>query len=226
MKKIAWTVQILMLLLACLTRSSAQQQRLAADAATAGGTSSSAPTLAPTNHPRVPRDLAQLWLAPEQTPARGASASVVEAINLQERGSYEKSLTILGAPSAQQGPLGEYAMYYAGIAQLHLGRPSDARRTFQSLGARPLVGYLAEASALGEAEADETLNDSRAAVDIYERLLTSKIGLPDDTLMRLGKAAKAAGDTAKAGDAFARLYYDFPSSDLAPAAGSELARLA
>jgi len=224
MKRIASSA-LAFLLLVSLTGLNAQQPRLAADAAAAAGTSTSAAVLGPTDHPRVPHDLAQLWLAPQQAAARGAAASVVDAINLQEKNSYDKSLAVLATSAAQQGPLGEYATYYAGVAQLHLGRPADARRTFHSLGERSPVGYLTEAGAFGEAEADETLNEPRAAVDIYERLLASKVGLPDDTLLRLGKAAKAAGDTAKASDALARLYYDFPLSDLAPAAGGELTRL-
>ena len=40
--------------------------------------------------------------------------------------------------------------------------------------------------------------------------------------MRLGRAARAAGDIEKAATAFARVYYEFPLSDLSALAGSEL----
>ena len=75
----------------------------------------------------------------------------------------------------QDGTLGPYAIYYAGFAQLRLGRPSDARVTFQKLRALEPVGYLAEAAALREAECDEALGDNRAAVDVYDTLAKGKI---------------------------------------------------
>jgi len=48
---------------------------------------------------------------------------------------------------------------------------------------------------------------------------------PDDVLMRLGRLAKAAGNPEKATEAFSRLVYEFPFSDLAPAASDELTNL-
>ena len=66
-------------------------------------------------------------------------------------------------PALRQGPLGHYAEYYQGLAELRLGRPADARATFQALAAKNPVGYLAEAAALREAECDEALNDQNAA---------------------------------------------------------------
>src|SRR5204862_6735782 len=61
--------------------------------------------------------------------------------------------------------------------------------------------------------------------DIYERLAKSRTTAPDDALMRLGRAARAAGDAEKAANAFARVYYEFPLSDLSALAGSELESL-
>ena len=184
--------------------------------------------LLPTSHPRLPSDVSRLWLAPEQPAGRHLETTadaVAAAIKLQARGEHAKALPLLSGPAASQGPLGGYAAYYAAVSQLRLGRASEARRSFQSLGMRPIVGYLIDAAALGEAEADEALDDLAAAVAIYDRLLMEKIASPDEVLMRLGKAANAAGDPAKAREAFARVYYEFALSDLAPAAGAELARL-
>src|SRR5438094_112464 len=48
---------------------------------------------------------------------------------------------------------------------------------------------------------------------------------PADVLMRMGRAAQAAGDWDKALTAFSLVYYEFPFSDMSPAAGSELDRL-
>jgi len=93
------------------------------------------------------------------------------------------------------------------------------------LAARPPVGYLAEATALREADADEALGDPAAAVQIYERLSKEKTTAPDEILMRLGRITKAAGNPEKAAEAFSRVVYEFPFSDLAPAASDELTNL-
>src|SRR4029077_4796714 len=85
--------------------------------------------------------------------------------------------------------------------------------------------YLVEAAALREAESDEALNDQGAAMDVYERLSKTRTTTPDDVLMRFGRAAKSIGNTEKASEAFSRLVYEFPFSDLAPLAGGELETL-
>ena len=97
------------------------------------------------------------------------------------------------------------------MGELRLGRFAAARdaRFSSSWSDRP-IGYLAEAAALGEAECAEGLNDYDAAVAIYERLSRAKTTAPDEVLMRLGGAAKSAGDSRKAAEAFGRVLYDFP----------------
>jgi soluble lytic murein transglycosylase len=116
-------------------------------------------------------------------------------------------------------------MYYAGLARLRLGQFTEARTLFQKLLTRRPLGYLAEAAALAEAECAEGLNDYAAAVEIYERLAATKTTAPDDLLMRLGGAAKSAGENRKAAEAFGRVLYDFPLSSVAPLAQTEYASL-
>src|SRR5207245_308571 len=151
-------------------------QQFAADAAAASLAAPGNALLGPTNHPRLPRDISQLWLAPKPPTVSRAAApgTIIDAIKLVDGGSYEKALPVLSSAAAQQGPLGDYAAYYAAFAQLRLGRNAEARRMFQALAARTLIGYLTEATSLGEAEADEALNEPRGAVEIYERLLADK----------------------------------------------------
>jgi soluble lytic murein transglycosylase len=190
-------------------------------------TASSDADLRPTEHPRLPADLSQLWLAPE--PPRGARSAALtdlaSAVKLEVNESFSKALPILSKPDVQQGTLGHYAVYYRGLAQLRLGRAEEARRTFQSLEARAPVGYLVEAALLREAECDESLGDQPAAMDVYDRLAKVKTTAPDDVLMRLGRAAQAAGNTDKAIEAFSRLAYEYPSSELATQASAELESL-
>ena len=118
-------------------------------------------------------------------------------------GNFAKALPILSKPARQQGTLGDYAQYYQGFAELRLGRPAEARRTFQALAVENPVGFLAEGAALREAEADEALGDQAAALEIYERLAKTKTTAPDEVLMRLGTRRRApTGSTDRAIEAF------------------------
>jgi soluble lytic murein transglycosylase len=184
--------------------------------------------LKPTNHPRLPTELSQLWLAPigpvagGGTPRAAALNEFVTGVKLEVDSNFAKALPIFMQPSVRQGTLGHYAEYYQGLAELRLGRVAEARQTFQTLAARPPVGYLNEAAVLREAECDEALNDQDAAMQVYERLSKTKTTAPDEVLMRFGRAAKAAGRPEKATEAYSRLIYEFPFSDLAPIASGEL----
>ena len=145
-----------------------------------------------------------------------------DAVKLEVDGNFAKALPILSKASLQQGPLGDYALYYQAFAEMRLGRPAEARRLFQTLQSKSPVGYIAEGAALREAECDETLGDQAAALEVYERLARSKTTVPDEVLIRLGRAARAVGRTDKAVETFMRVLYEFPFGDLAPVASGEL----
>ena len=150
-----------------------------------------------------------------------ALKTFAQATQLVDQQSYSKALPLLMQPSVLLSPVGAYAQYYAAVAELRLDRPAQALRLFRGVQARPPVGYLSEAAAMGEAEAAEALGDHRAAVEIYDTLSKLPSAAPDEVLMRLANAAKATGDTARAVDVFARVYFDFPTSESAPSAGVE-----
>ena len=181
--------------------------------------------LKPTAHPRLPAELSQLWLAPAAQARTAALNEFAAGVKLEVDSNFARALPIFMQPAVRQGALGHYAEYYQGLAELRLGRAADARQTFQALAAKTPSGYLLEAAALREAECDETLNDQGAAMQVYERLSKTKSTAPDEVLMRLGRAAKASGNTEKATEAYLRLVYEFPFSDLAPLASGELESL-
>jgi len=184
---------------------------------------SSPPALQPTDHPRVPADLTRLWMAPDRShPPAAPFVNLATAIRLVDGGEYTRALTLLAEPALARGPLGNYAVYYSAVASLKLSRTGDAKRMFQTLQARQPVGYLAQAATLGEGDADEAANDFSAAIAVYEKALRDGLGAADDLNMRIGHAAKASGDTTKAAEAFARVYYDSALSERAPAAGYEV----
>jgi soluble lytic murein transglycosylase len=180
--------------------------------------------LRPTDHPRVPRELSEFWMAPDKGRVRtAAQANLATAIKFENGGDHAKALALLTQPATkQEGPLAMYAEYYKGLAALHLGRAADARVIFRALRSANPVGYLAEMAALREAECDEALDDRAAAIAVYQQLSLTKTLAPDEILMKLGMAAQDAGDADRARAAFERLYYEYPLSDLADAAQSAL----
>lgn len=225
MKKAAILVAI-PLMLASSASPRAQQARASA-AQGSREMASGVFMLAPTSHPPVPRDLSLLWLAPVQAgnAEQTGTAALASAAKFVSSGDFAKALDLLSIPSAQQGRLAAYASYYTGLAQLGLGRSAEARKTFKTLREQNPIGFLAEASALGEADACLNTNDHEAAIALYEQVAKGQPTSIEDVLLRLGRAAKAAGRIDKAGEAFARVYYEFALSDRAPEAGAELAML-
>jgi len=164
---------------------------------------SPAPSLAPivlktTDHPSVPRELSQFWMAPDsRRPRTAAQANLATAVKFENDGNHTKALALLTNPATKQdGPLAAYAEFYKGLAQLHLGRTAEARTTFQLLQAVKPAGYLSEMAAVREAECDEQLGDQPAALAVYERLSATKTLTPDEILMKIGKTAQALGDVA------------------------------
>src|SRR5205807_866319 len=117
--------------------------------------------LRPTDHPPLPDDPSRFWMTPTKanttrTPALNTFAS---AVKLEVDGQFAKALPILAQPLLREHPLGEYVRYYRGLAELSVGRTTDARSTFQALIASGPAGYLWEAAELREAESDEALGD-------------------------------------------------------------------
>lgn len=202
---------------------SAQQMKSPAARGTMDSVASPS-VLAPTQHAPFPRELDQLWMAPQRgaESTRTANLASFNASALIKNGEYTKALATATQPGAQQGPLGQYAAYYAGVAQLNLGRAAEARKIFKQLREQKPLGYLAEGAAFGEADAAVALHEPNQAVEIYEKVLKGTPSSIDATLMRLGRAYKAAGDSTKAAEAFARVYYEFALGDLASEASTEL----
>ncbi len=185
--------------------------------------------LEPTPHAPIPRDPAALWLAPSgeagRTGKAGALLRVAQGIERFNEQDFAAALPLLRAPGVSGSPLADYAVYYAGLAELRLNEIAAARRTLSTLKDRQLEGYLAYASTLARGEAAELDNDHGAAVGLYEQLMAGKPLEPEVVLHRLGRAALAAGDRQKAVSSFLRLRYEFPLSDEAALGDVELERL-
>jgi soluble lytic murein transglycosylase len=181
---------------------------------------------APTVHAAVPQSVEDYWLVPSARERKAASSSpLAMAATAYAAGNYAAALASAQQAQTADSAVSDYALYYQGLAQLRLARTEDAGKSFDTLMARKPGGYLAIAAALGKGEAAESRNDHATAVSVYDQLTSVKTIAPEDVLSRLGRAALAAGDRARAAQAYLRVYYEFPLSDAAAGAATALAGL-
>ncbi len=182
--------------------------------------------LSATIHAALPQDVDDYWLVPSARERKlGANTALAAAATAYADGNYAAALTSAQHAATGRSALSDYALYYQGLALLRLARPEEAEKVFDTLLQEKPAGYLAMTAALGKGEALESRGDHAAAAGVYEKLTTFKTNAPEDVLSRLGRAALAAGDKAKAAQAYVRVYYEFPLSDAAEGAATALSGL-
>jgi soluble lytic murein transglycosylase len=205
----------------------------AAKAAASDGNPLDPPVLTATTHPPISRDASALWLAPTAADLRLATTkpfstlkAAVQALKDGRAAESLKLMTPLVDGSMQAvSPLDAYVAYYAARADMGLSNFDRAEHRLKELREKPLQGYLTEAAPLAEAEAAEAQSEYDTALTIYETLSREKTSSPEEIWMQLARAASAAGDRSRAAQAYARVYYEFPFSDLAGDARAQLERL-
>jgi soluble lytic murein transglycosylase len=185
--------------------------------------------LAPTAHAALPADASDLWLVPAESDRSARTLRTYEPL-LQgvkhfQDGDFEQALRLVSSTALQGTALGDYARYYEGMAELRLGRSADARRTLDALVERKPHGNLAFAAAMASAEAAEAAGDMARALRLYEQLAGNKATVNEDVLSRIGRTALASGDRKKAAEALLRVYYEYPLTAAATAAGAQLTEL-
>ncbi len=176
-------------------------------------------------YPPVPADPSSLWLAPDKAVKASVSrvmTSFAEGVRLQADAKYGQALPLVASRALAGTPLADYGSYFRGVILLRQGKLDEAQQAFEELRAKEPVGYLSEAVRLREAETAEARGDYQTAVRIYEELVARKTTAPDSVLTALAKAAQSAGNRERAARAYNSLYYDYPLSDLATVAGTEL----
>jgi soluble lytic murein transglycosylase len=185
--------------------------------------------IGPTAHAPLPANASELWLVPTGSSREARTTPtyrpLVDGVAKVQAGDYAAALPLLTNPSLAKTPLYPYALYYTGLAQLRLDRVNDARRTLESLRERAPDGYVSVAATLAAGEAASTAGDHAEALRLYERLAGEKAAVNDEVLTRLGRAALAAGDRRKAAEAFVRVYYEFPLTEAAIGASTQLESL-
>jgi len=197
-----------------------------ADGGSTPATVPAALTAAP--RPRLPAEIPQIWLVPDAAAVAAvpkAATGFASAVRLFVAGKYVEALPLFTAPALAGTTLAAYATYYGGLCSLNLSRAADARAAFAGVRASQASGFVVEAATGREADAAAAQGDHAAAATLYEELARSKTASPDAVLLSLGQAHKAAGDRPRAAQAFSRIYYEHPTSDLVTSAAAELARL-
>ena len=154
-----------------------------------------------------------------------AAVGFSSALRLYGAAEYAEALKLFESPALARTPLAAYTTFYSGLCSLGLSRPAEARAAFAAVRASKPSGSLVEAATGREAEAAAAMGDHPAAVRLYEELSRLNTASPDTVLLALGVASKMAGDRTRAAQAFSRLYYELPLSELADAAAAELAGL-
>jgi soluble lytic murein transglycosylase len=179
-----------------------------------------------TQHAALPQALDDFWFVPatrERAAGRDAT-SLAAAAKAYAAGSYSAALAAVQL-APETGSLRPYLLFYEGLAHLRLMHAPEADRAFDAVLEQKPEGHLSVGALLGKAEAAEIKANYSAAADIYDRLSSQKTLAPEDVLVRLGRAALAAGDRARAAAAFQRVYYEFPLTDAATTAASALGSL-
>jgi soluble lytic murein transglycosylase len=192
---------------------------------------SDVPRLASTTHAPLPALPSQYWLVPDEAARTAAqrdntpTARFARGAKLIAEGQHAAGLPLVRGADLQSTPLAAYAQYYTGLALAGLNRFDEAESILSALDVRDPAGYLEEAVPMQLAEVAIATRDTKSAVDHLEDLSDEKLSAPEEVFLRLGRAAEAAGDWAKALTAYRRVYYDFPLSAQASDAQSGIERL-
>jgi soluble lytic murein transglycosylase len=191
--------------------------------------SQSEPQIGPTAHAPLPNDPAALWFAPSGAAGRtgraGALVAWARGVDLYTQGKFTEALPVLSKARLSGTEIADYADYYTGLTLIRLSRFEEARERLEPLLKKPLEGYLIEGVPLAAAEAATGAGEHARAVAIYEALSEAKTLGPDVVLLRLGRAAVAAGARDKGIAALRRVRYEHPLTDSAPLADEDLAQL-
>jgi soluble lytic murein transglycosylase len=189
----------------------------------------SRPDLQPTVHQVVPVALESVWLAPTEATqaamASGAYGPLQEGVRRCLEEDFEAALSLLVDPVWPSTPLAAYAAYYAGRARLGLEQYAEARLTFEALIDTRPAGYVGEAALIGAAEAAEGLDEPEAALRLYEIAASRRALSGASVWLKIGQIALALGAHGKAAEALLRVYYEYPLSEEADQAATELLSL-
>jgi peptidoglycan lytic transglycosylase len=135
---------------------------------------------------------------------------------------YAKAIDPLNRAKPLAGDLGDYVAYYLGSCYLQTGRQAEGLAALANFSSTYTDSLLVRDAHLSYASA--LLAESRAA-EALELLEKDRLPARSDIEFALGRAYAALGQTAKAAEALANVYYNMPTAAEADAAYAELQKL-
>jgi soluble lytic murein transglycosylase len=138
-----------------------------------------------------------------------------------EDGAPERALPVF-VDAVSDPLLGGYARLYAGRALLELDRLDDAARTAQDLVGMQPGGALGHAAYALAADVFETRRDAASATAYLRAWIEARPMFPERVWLRLGRLSPDAAERRRA---LTRVYYDFPLTQEAEYAATDMASL-
>ena len=135
---------------------------------------------------------------------------------------YAHAIDPLNRAKAVAGELGDYISYYLGTCYLQTAHQAEALAALANFSTTYPDSLLTRDAHLSFANA--LLNDNRAS-EAAELLEKDRLPARSDIEFAVGRAYAALHEQGKAGDAFANVYYNMPTSAEADAAYAELKKL-
>ena len=164
---------------------------------------------------------ADLWLAPDRDP--NSPTSLERAVELLAADRPDQALPVF--VSAKPDPaLAPYVELHQGRAVLALDRAAEAAAAARRIIAAAPGGHLGESALWLLAESLEKMGEWTDAVDVWQTLGGLPVANPATVQLRLAQAGEKAGDRALAGMAYARVFYERPTSPEAREAETALVR--
>ena len=168
-----------------------------------------------------------LWLAPASAaPAASARPSAASAAFAAAVKNYHDDKSHLALPvfskSVSDPVLGGYALLMQGRAQLALHQTKEARFSATQLAKVEPRDYLREAALILSADVAESEGDAAAEMRALQAAAESKPVTGAPLYLRLGRAAKQAGELSVARGAFNKVIYEYA---LSPEAGDALGEI-
>ena len=168
--------------------------------------------LVATDHPPLPKEVAQYWFVPAATTASAASkdsyASLARGVKAVTDGEYATGLALVSRRELAETRLADYAKYYQATALQGLSRFAEADAVLTPLVANVQDGALKDTARLKLAE-----------------ITADAKGASEDFWMLLGQAEEALDHRDHAIEAYRKVYYGFPLSGRAADAKTGLDRL-
>jgi len=135
---------------------------------------------------------------------------------------YAKAIDPLNRAKVHAGDLGDYVAYYLGTSYLQTGRTAEAVSNLADFAKAHPDSLLVRDAAVNYADALLLEGQAAEAVTLLEPI---HLPLRSDLQFALGRAYAASGQTAKAAETLASIYYTMPASAEAEPAYAELKKL-